>query len=52
MSHSVIKQDLFFYFCVTKVEVDSFGMPNVKDAVWLGRKTGTDLKKKKKKSKT
>lgn len=34
---------MFFYFCVTKVEVDRFGMADVKDTVWLGRKTGTDL---------
>lgn len=38
-----MSDSMFFYFSVAKVEVDSFGMPDVKDAVWLGRKTSTDL---------
>lgn len=46
MSELAIK-DLFSYFCITKVEVDGFSMPNVKNAIWFRRKTGTDLKKKK-----
>lgn len=47
MSDLAIKEDLRSYFCITKVEVDRFSMPNVKNAIWFRRKTGTDLKKKK-----
>jgi len=32
------------YLCVTKIEVDGFGMSNVKDTIGLRRKTGADLK--------
>lgn len=32
------------YLCITKIEVDSFGMSNVKDAVGLRRKTSAYLK--------
>lgn len=32
------------YLCITKIEVDSFGMSNVKDAIGLRRETSTNLK--------
>lgn len=33
------------YLCITKIEVNSFGMADVKDAVGLWRKTSTYLKR-------
>ena len=40
----VERRDKYSYLSITKIEVNSFGVSDVKDAVGLGRKTGTDLK--------
>lgn len=42
LNRGVIEEKIH-YLCIAKVEVDSFGMSNVKNAVGLRRKTSTNL---------
>lgn len=37
------REQLSTYLCVAKIEVDGFGMSNVKDTIGLRRKTGAYL---------